>query len=618
VGVRERLLPVLPAAVAFAAIAPLAAGNGGYFATSWGWAGVGLAWTAALALVLASSVPLRAREAVYLGSVTALLAWTLASLAWSRAPSETWLEVERTLVYVLGVLAALAIVRRTSAEAFLIGIASAITVICAYSLLTRLFPDWLAVQQSYSGTRLSTPLGYWNGLGIFAAIGALLALGLAVRAGGLVTRMVAGASLPVLITTLYFTFSRGAWIALAAALVLAVALDPRRLQLAAGLVVGAPAALAIFLASRKTALTHTDSTVAAAVHDGRRLSVAVLGLVLAGAGAALAFALLERRVHVGRRTHRAGAVALAAAAVAALAVVFAAYGSPSRIAHRVSHSFKAKPYTGTSLNQRLFNLSGNFRAPIWSAAWHDAKAHPVLGSGAGSYQQYYLQHRDGTLYVTDAHTLYLEMLGELGPIGLALLALALAVPLVAAWLARRGRFVPFVFAAYIAYLVHAAGDWDWELPAVTLAALFCGVLLLAAARDDEAAAADVRLPVRYAGAACALAIGAFAFVGLVGNLAIEKSTNAADAGKWGKSARQAERARSWAPWSAEPPRLLGEAQAKLGTLPEARASFEQAIAKDRNNWLLWYDLWRVTAGPRARAALAEARRLDPIDVGSQG
>jgi hypothetical protein len=618
-GLRDRISPaLLPAAVAFATIASLAAANGGYFPTSWGWASVGLAWTGAIALVLAGYVPLGVRETLYLGAVAGLTAWTAVSISWSRSPTESWLEFERTIVYALGVLAAIAIVRRRNLEAFLVGTWAAVAVICTYSLLKRLFPDWLAVQQAYGGIRLANPIGYWNGLGIFAVMGALLALGLATRARSLVLRAIAGASLTVLVPTLYFTFSRGAWIALGVAAVLAVVLDPRRLQLVTGLVVAVPAALAAYLASRETALTHTNSTVASAVHEGRRLAVVVLVLALASGGAALVFALLERRVRFGREAHRAGTLVLLAGAVAAIVFVFAAYGSPSHIAHRVSHAFKAKPYTGANLNKRLFSLSGNFRSSLWSSASHDAQAHPWLGSGAGSFQQYYLEHRKGILYVKDAHNLYVETLAELGAVGLALLAVALAVPLAAAVVARHRRYAPFIFAAYVAYLVHAAADWDWEQSAITLLALFCGVLLLVSARAQDRRAALIGMPVRAAAAACALAIGAFAFVGLVGNLAIQKSTDAANAGNWKKSAQQARRAHTWAPWSAEPLQLLGEAQIKLHQVPQARVSFERAIAKDRRNWLLWYDLWRVTAGRRARVALATATRLDPVDVRSPG
>ena len=59
--------------------------------------------------------------------------------------------------------------------------------------------------------------------------------------------------------------------------------------------------------------------------------------------------------------------------------------------------------------------------------------------------------------VRDAHSLYLEILAELGPIGLALLVTALVVPLVALWRVRAWAPAATPAAAYLAWLVHA-GD----------------------------------------------------------------------------------------------------------------------------------------------------------------
>src|SRR2546428_53569 len=81
-----------------------------------------------------------------------------------------------------------------------------------------------------AGGPLSEPVGYWNAFGVLAAMGTLLALGLAARSGPVV-RCVAGASTVVLLLTLYFTFSRGGWIAFFLGLAAAIALDRRRLQL---------------------------------------------------------------------------------------------------------------------------------------------------------------------------------------------------------------------------------------------------------------------------------------------------------------------------------------------------------------------------------------------------
>ena len=117
-------------------------------------------------------------------------------------------------------------------------------------------------------------------------------------------------------------------------------------------------------------------------------------------------------------------------------------------------------------------LFGENRPQYWRVAWQDFEANPVLGSGAGTFGAFWLEHRTVDEFVHDAHSLYLETLAELGPLGLALLVLGLAVPLVG----LRGRQDPFVAAAagaYGAFLLHAAVDWDWEFGAVGLVGLMC-------------------------------------------------------------------------------------------------------------------------------------------------
>src|SRR5437588_228254 len=66
---------------------------------------------------------------------------------------------------------------------------AAIFVASGYGLATRLFPERLGVFDPVASYRLEEPLTYWNALGIFAAIGALLALGFAARGRGLVGRV---------------------------------------------------------------------------------------------------------------------------------------------------------------------------------------------------------------------------------------------------------------------------------------------------------------------------------------------------------------------------------------------------------------------------------------------
>src|SRR5207244_416116 len=70
---------------------------------------------------------------------------------------------------------------------------------------------------------LYQPLGYANAVGILAAMGVVLALGILGRA-----RWSAAGALGVLVPTLVLTSSRGAWVALGAGLAAAAALGLRR------------------------------------------------------------------------------------------------------------------------------------------------------------------------------------------------------------------------------------------------------------------------------------------------------------------------------------------------------------------------------------------------------
>jgi O-antigen ligase len=130
-------------------------------------------------------------------------------------------------------------------------------------------------------------------------------------------------------------------------------------------------------------------------------------------------------------------------------------------------------------------LFGENRPRYWRVAANQYADNPVLGSGAGTFDRYILADPDAGTFARDAHNIYLGTLAELGPVGLALLLTAFALPLVTL---RRGRDPLLATAAggYVAFIVHAGVDWDWELPAVTLGGLLCGTALLAGARPPDA------------------------------------------------------------------------------------------------------------------------------------
>jgi hypothetical protein len=167
-----------------------------------------------------------------------------------------------------------------------------------------------------------------------------------------------------------------------------------------------------------------------------------------------------------------------------------------------------------SLRQEHTLVTGLFganRPRYWHVAWREVTLNPVLGSGAGTFDRYWLLYRPVGSFARDAHNLYLETLAELGPVGLAILLAALGLPL----LVLRGRRDPVVATAaagYVAYLVHAAVDWDWELPAVTLCGLLCGCSLLVATRSRDAP--EIRLPQRLLLLVSALGLAVLALIRL--------------------------------------------------------------------------------------------------------
>jgi O-antigen ligase len=599
------------ALLALLTIAPIAAANGGYWPTTWSWSGLGLLWIVGLALVL--RVPRLGRlELATLGSIVGLVAWIAASTLWSSNVGQSVAEVQRVLVYAAGLAAVLLLLRGSSYKALLLGAWGATALVCGYALLTRLYPERLGFYDPIAGYRLSEPLGYWNGLGILAAIGSALALGLAAHAPSVLVRGAAAASLLLTVPALYFTFSRGAWIALGCGLIAALLLDTRRLELVTAALMLAPfATIALWRASNANGLTRLDSSLELASHDGHRLAAMIAGLAGAAAIAGALLGVASRRLSFSIGARRGYGVALTIAALAVVTGLFAHYGSPVTLARKAHDSYTAPvPRATTDLNQRLFTLASPRRL-LWTAAWHDAEAHPFLGSGAGTFERFWLQHRTSGEKVRDAHSLYLETLAELGPIGLALLVAVLALPAVAAVRTRRRRLIAPAFGAYIAFLVHAGIDWDWEMPAVTLLGLFCGAAMLLAVRSRRR---SVRLPLsaRMVGVGVAVALTAFAFFGLLGNRALSAANAAAESREPRKEESKAREAVRWAPWSSEAWRLVAEGQYAQGKLAGARASLRRALEKDPDDWQVWFNLAAASRGRERAAAIARARGLNPL------
>jgi hypothetical protein len=592
---------VVPIALAFP--------SGAYFPSAWGWISLIALWALALALLLGAptfGTTDRAFLALF-GLFVALVGFT----AFWSSTTPALRELERDLAYLAVAATAVALVRRANVTVIIGGLCAGITLVSIYSLATRLFPNRFGTYDPVAVYRLAAPVGYWNALGILTTIGILLTLGLIARVQSAVVRAVGCAAIVILATTLYFSYSRGALLALGIALVVLFAFDPRRLQGAVALLAAMPAAgVAILYASHQDALTRQHAAAIEAASAGRRLALALLILLGFASVLGLGLHVATTRMAPSRHVRTTFAAAAGAAVILACAAGLIAYGSPLRVASRAWHSFTAPPPKQADLNQRLLSFSSNGRIDLWRLSWRDAKAHPLLGTGAGSFEQRWLRGRSIAMKVRDGHSLYLEVLGELGVFGLVLIVLTLALPLLAARRARRHPFAPFVLAAYVALVVHAGVDWDWEMPVLIVPGLIIAAALLAWARPNDAAPLSRRVRTGLLGALAVAMV--FAFITLVGNMSLAQASNAAGKGDWLKSAKDARRANAWAPWSSEPYRLLGEAQLSESETKSAIASFNKAIAKSPDDWSLWFDLARATTGNAQHAALRRAKQLNPL------
>ena len=483
-----------------------------------------------------------------------------------------------------------------------------------YALATRLAPGSLGgAYDPSAGYQLAKPIGYWNALGLLVVFGLILAAGIALQRGIVRAPLAAAAAVPLL-TCLYFTFSRGSVAALAVALAVIVALDRDRLRavvlLAAFLVLPL---VAVVLAGRSAALTAAGATLQTAQREGHRLVWQLLVLSTLAAAVQVAAAWVFPRLRVGRWV-RQGVTAAAVALVALVGLAgLVRAGGPGAIVDRARAAFVEEPSATTGrLDRRLLSASGNGRAAYWRVATRMVVREPLLGAGGGSFGRAWVRERPVANEARDAHNLYLETLAELGPIGLFLLVAVLAAPFAALRRVRRDPSAPAAAGVLAAFLLHAAVDWDWEIPLLTLVALAGGAaLLVLEPRKRLVALTPGRRAALLAPVGVAIAL---ALVVHVGNRAAANALDALAADEPGRAAAAAERARTWMPWSSEGDRLLGEALAEAGEDDAAREVLRRAARRDPGEWSIWYDLATVSSGAERVNALTRARELNPLSV----
>jgi hypothetical protein len=548
------------------------------------------------------------------GALLAMACWQLLSSSWSHSAWRAVAEFDRTVLYLLAVTTFVTL-PRVSMRTLQASVTVAIAVLGIVGLASRLRPDLFPVTMTVSPQRLSHPLGYWNAMGILMATGLVLCLHAAAdSAGRLVTRLLGAAIFPILAVTLYFTVSRGGIAAAVIGCVAYVVLArPRGLLFALAAVV-VPTYVAVSQAYDATALVGETPLSSLAILQGRHVATTLLWCLVAAVVIRLLSSPLDRRVlairvpRLGRR--RAGLLWGAAAAILVVGVV--AVDVPAKLHHQYERFVSDSPTNSVAdPRARLREVYNGGRLEHWHVALEAARGRRLDGVGAGTFDLEWNRLRASTGRVTQAHSLYVETLAELGVVGLVLLLVALCALLASAIVG--GLPAPqraAAIAVMLAWAAHAGLDWDWEVPAVTLVAL----LLCAAA----AATRPGRISRRWASG---LAVGAvvLAMLPAVESVVESRLTGALaayDRGDCAGAVRSADSARSLLPVRPEPYAISALCAARARQHGEAERFATDAIAQDPRDWEWRYIAALVTgsAGGDPRSHLAAAAARDPLGV----
>jgi O-antigen ligase/polysaccharide polymerase Wzy-like membrane protein len=553
----------------------------------------------------------------------------LISQAWSHAPGRAAVEFDRALLY-LAALVLFGSIGRTRLRLvwLLRGLLVAIFVICTSGLIARVLPHLWPTTPTIANNRLSFPVSYWNVEGLVAAFGLILCVHFSSdRREHPVSRVLASAAAPILASTLYFTFSRGAIGVTAIGIVAYLLVGRPRLWLSALVAIAPPTAVAVKFCYDADLLASPDPTTAGAVSQGHRVAVAVALCAVAAALLRALLTLTADRVLVRARlpdAHRRRVMAgtWGAVAVAVIIALVALRGTIAHDYHRFTSA--ARPGNGSAdLRARLTDPGNDGRIPVWRVAWSRFQARPVLGQGAGTFETSWDRYRsDGNYFVVNAHSLYLENLDELGIVGLVLLVAVILLFFAGALARARGPDRPVyaaVFAVMLAWAIHAGVDWDWQMPVVTLVIFSLGGFVLARSAPETAAARAMeerRAPSSFVrsmmGIGCVLLAVAPTYMWL-SQRDLNDASSSYNNGDCRSATRAAVSSIAIVGNRGEPYQVLSYCDVQADKPQLAITTMAKAVSLDPNNWIYRYGLaiMKAAAGQDPRGAARKALSLNP-------
>ena len=606
-------------ALPFALVLYLALKGGGYDAVLRSEVGIAVWW---IVLVGAAAGVLPAHRISTAGwclisALGAFAVWTALGIGWSESAERSAAELARVAT-LLGVLAfAVAAQGRDGLRRTVGAVAAAIGLVSLLALLSRLQPGWFPVNETAealpaSQARLSYPLGYWNGLAAFVAMGIPLAAVSAVRARALAVEALAVASLPVLALTMYLTLSRGGVLELAAGLLVLFALHPLRARIASVLALGGiGAAILIAAASQRAELMDGLDSSAAWAQGDEMLAIVIVvcaGVALLQVAVGLLFRYSEGpSLRMPLRLPRSKGAVLAVV-VAAIGVALIA-GLPGAISDGWEN-FK-EPAVPEASADRFDSSSGSGRYQWWSSSIDAGASEPLTGIGPGTFEFWWA--REGTIpgFTREAHSLYLEVFAELGIVGLiTIVALVGGIVLLGVRRARAStgaqrELAAGATASCVIFAVAAGIDWSWELTLIPVTFFLLAAALAQA--DASADKASSRVPRAALAGLSALALVAIALP-LASTASVRSSEEQLEAQQLGPALEEAQAAGDVQPFAASPAIQEALVLESAGDLDGAASAAAEATREEPTNWRTWFVLSRVEAQRGNAAASVDAYR----------
>ena len=427
------------------------------------------------------------------GFMAALTALEGISIAWSVLPDDSWMGASQGLAYLAAFAAAVMIAGCVPRRwpVLLGAMALAMTALCGWSLLVKVFPATLTPANSVG--RLQAPFGYWNALGVSAAVGlpCCLWLGARPRAGRVLAGF-ASAGLTLMLAVLVLSYSRSADLAAVVTAGLWIVFVPLRLRAAALLALAAIGAAVISgWALTHHAISHDHMAISAQDHSGHTFGIVlvVVVAVVAAAGAWLGHRM-DHATLPPRRRRDVGAALLGLVALVPVAAILVLELSSRGLTGEISHGWHQLTNSNavsTANASRVFQF-GSSRPVYWHEGLHVGEHALLKGVGELGFAAARLRETTDPVVVQQAHSYVVETFADLGVLGLVVSALLLLGWLIATarTLGLRARWATMEpelateRAAHVSLAVLVVGfgvqstlDWTWLFSGVAIPVLLC-------------------------------------------------------------------------------------------------------------------------------------------------